>query len=110
MEYDTPFTSFSIPPLTLQPLVENSVKYGCDPECGPLYVTIRTRKKKNSVEIKISDNGPGFSTHAENDTHKKTHIALDNIKNRIKLICNGTLEIEAPESGGTVVTITIPLS
>ena len=108
VEYDTPFTSFSIPPLTLQPLVENSVKYGCDPESKPLHISIRTRKVKNTVKITIKDDGPGFSTHEKDSTDKRTHIALDNIRNRLKLICNGTLEIEAPESGGTVVIITIP--
>ena len=37
------------------------------------------------------------------------HIALDNIRERLKLICNGELAISSRDCGGTVVTIRIPL-
>lgn len=103
VEYDTPYTSFRIPPLTLQPIVENAVKHGIDPELEPLHILIRTRESENGSEIEVSDNGPGFT----GDENNEPHIALANIKERLELMCNGKLLIEANENGGTHVTIKI---
>ena len=57
IDYDTPHTFFRVPPLTLQPLVENAVKHGRDPNAGPLHISIRTRKTANGSEITVTDNG-----------------------------------------------------
>ncbi len=103
VEYDTPYTNFRIPPLTLQPIVENAVKHGIDPELEPLHITIRTRESENGSEIEVSDNGPGFT----GDENNEPHIALANIKERLEFMCNGKLLIESNESGGTSVTIKI---
>ena len=55
VEYDTPHQNFKIPPLTLQPIVENSVKHGLDPDSEPLHIFISTREtgggKKMSKKI-----------------------------------------------------------
>ncbi len=51
---------FRVPPLTLQPIVENAVKHGRNPYAGPLRIAIRTRKTPTGSEITVSDNGPGF--------------------------------------------------
>ena len=103
VEYDTPHTNFRIPPLTLQPIVENAVKHGIDPELEPLHIQIRTRETENGSEIEVSDNGPGFT----GDENNEPHIALANIKERLELMCKGTLSIEANENGGTRVTIKV---
>ena len=42
VDYDTPYENFRLPPLTLQPIVENTVKHGMDPEYAPLRIAIRT--------------------------------------------------------------------
>ena len=104
VEFDTPFTRFRLPPLTLQPLAENAVKHGMDPYAGPLHVSIRTRRTDSGVEITVSDNGPGFDP--SDDT--KPHPTLDNIRQRLSMMCGGTMEITPGDGGGTVVTVTIP--
>ena len=101
VEYDTPHTHFRIPPLTLQPIVENAVKHGIDPELEPLHILIRTKEIKNCSEIIVEDNGPGFTDNDE------PHIALANIKERLELMCHGSLTIKSKENGGTCVTIKI---
>ena len=60
VEYDISHTQFRVPPLTLQPIVENAVKHGMDPECAPLRITIRTRQTQFGNEIIVEDNGSGF--------------------------------------------------
>ena len=104
VDFDTPFTRFRIPPLTLQPIVENAVKHGLDPELSPLHITIKTRQTENGCEITVADTGPGFG---ENDNNEP-HIALANIKERLKMMCGGTLKIKSCQNGGTTVTVFIP--
>ena len=104
VDFDTPFTRFRIPPLTLQPIVENAVKHGLDPELSPLHITIKTRQTKNGNEITVADTGPGFGVNDNNEPH----IALANIKERLLMMCGATLEIDSSENG-TTVTIFVPI-
>lgn len=105
VEFDTPHTFFKLPPLTLQPVVENAVKHGISPHLGPLYLSVRTRATEDGSEITVEDTGPGFSPADDNEPH----VALANIRERLALMCGGTLEIATRETGGTVVTIRIPM-
>lgn len=104
VDYELPHTYFRLPPLTLQPIVENSVKHGLDPDSDPLYISIQTRKTDSGSEIIVSDNGPGF----EDIDDGRPHIALANIRQRLELMCGGKMEVLPREGGGTVVKLTIP--
>ena len=104
VDYDTPHTCFRVPPLTLQPIVENAVKHGRDPYAGPFHISVRTKKTELGSEIIVADNGRGFSD-ADNSG---PHIALKNIQQRLELMCGGKLVITPNNGGGTVVTITVP--
>ena len=104
VDYDTPHIWFRVPPLTLQPIVENAVKHGRDPYAGVFRVSIRTRKTASGSEIVVADNGRGFDPAGDSDGH----IALNNIKQRLELMCGGSLTIAPNDGGGTVVTVTIP--
>ena len=84
--------------------MENAVKHGISPDLDPLYLTIATEDTGEGVKITVEDTGPGFAL-SDDDA---PHIALDNIRERLKAMCGGTLEIEAREAGGTRVTIYIP--
>ena len=104
VESHVEYTAFHLPPLTLQPIVENAVKHGLDPERGPLSLSVTTRKTDDGSEIIVEDNGPGFDG-AENN---EPHVALNNISRRLASMCGGTLEIKAAEPSGTRVRIFIP--
>ena len=104
VDYDTPHTFFRVPPLTLQPIVENAVKHGRDPYAGPLHISIRTRKTDSGSEIVVADDGRGFELSDDSGLG----IALNNIQQRLEIMCGGTLRITPNEGGGTVVTVTIP--
>jgi LytS/YehU family sensor histidine kinase len=105
VRFDTPCTAFRIPPLTLQPIAENAVKHGLDPEKEALEISISTRKTDEWIEIMVKDNGPGFKPADEDNPQ----IALKNIRERLDLMCKGTLTIDSGEEGGTVVTIRLPV-
>jgi len=104
VDYDTPHTKFLVPPLTLQPLAENAVKHGMNPHTIPLRVCIRTWETGSGSEVIVEDNGPGFDFAIANDPH----TTLSNIRQRLKLMCGGTLDFTPREGGGTVVKVTIP--
>ena len=104
VDYDTPFTRFRLPPLTLQPLVENAVKHGMDPYAGPLHVYIRTQHTDAGSVITVEDTGPSFDF----SDGSKPHTALANIRQRLEMMCGGSLTITSGDGGGIVVTVTIP--
>ena len=104
LEFDTPNTFFRIPPLTLQPIVENAIKHGLDPDLDPLYISVITRDMERGVQITVEDTGPGFSPTDDDEPH----FALGNVSERLRTMCSGTLEIEVRDVGGTKVTIFVP--
>jgi len=104
VEYSTPETAFLLPPLTLQPIVENAVKHGIDPEFDSLYISIFTEKTASGIKISVEDSGPGFEPADDNEPH----VALANIRERIKMMCDGELYIKSRKTGGTAVTIMLP--
>ena len=104
VEYDTPFTHFRLPPLTLQPIVENAVKHGMDLDADPLHISIRTRDTDSGTEIIVEDTGSGFDPSDKN----KPHTTLENIRQRLEMMCGGSMTIQSREGGGTVVTLVIP--
>ena len=104
VNFDTPHTMFRVPPLTLQPIVENAVKHGLSTTKEPLHISVVTRKTDNAIEIIVEDNGAGYAPADDNEPH----IALSNIRRRLDMMCKGKLEITPREGGGTSVKVTIP--
>lgn len=104
VNFDTPYTLFRIPPLTLQPIVENAVKHGMKSKNKTVHISVITRKTDNAAEIIVEDDGPGFAPVDDNEPH----IALNNIRQRLDMMCNGKLIISDREGGGTSVKVIIP--
>lgn len=102
--FDTPYTRFRVPPLTLQPIVENAVKHGVDPELAPLHIDVSAGAVEGGSLITVADTGPGFAAADDN----APHIALANIQERLKMMCGGRLEIAPRAGGGTVVKVFVP--
>ena len=105
VNFDTPVTHFRIPPLTLQPIVENAVVHCMRTSNDPIHVSVTTRKTDKEIEILVEDDGPGFKSSDNNEPH----IALNNIRERLEMMCKGTLTISSRPEGGTSVKVTIPL-
>lgn len=102
--FDTPVTDFVLPALSLQPIVENSVKYGVSPEKEPLMVVIKTERQYKNVIITVSDNGGGFDIRKI----KPGYSAIEIIKERLAYTCNGRLDINSIPWHGTTVRIILP--
>ena len=107
IEYDIKCTDFSLPVLTVQPIVENAVKHGTSKKRGGGKVIISTDADADSYVIKVSDTGCGFDPSRPNDDGKR-HVGIENVRQRLSNMCSGTLEIESVIGEGTVATIRIP--
>lgn len=105
VDFDTSYTQFRIPPLTLQPIVENAVVHGMRNSNAPIHVSVTTKKTDTAIEIIVADDGPGFKSSDNNEPH----IALNNIRERLEMMCRGTLTISSRPEGGTSVKVTIPI-
>ena len=104
VEMDTPHTAFRLPPLTLQPIVENGIKHGMSPEPDRMYITVRTRRVEGGSVITVEDTGPGYAPV----DGVEPHIALENLRQRLAMTCGGSLLISSLPSGGTAVTVRVP--
>ena len=97
---------FHIPALTVQPIVENAIKHGLMklPRGG----TIRVLSYETDTDycISVVDDGVGFDTSVLID--ERAHVGLRNIRERLKVMVNGKLEIESSIGIGTRVLVTIP--
>ena len=108
IKYDIECTDFSLPPLTLQPIVENAVRHGVrETDDGKGTVTIATRELDDRYEITVSDNGNGFDPQQHPETDKP-HIGIENVRYRLKNMCGGTLAFDSVIGQGTVATISVP--
>lgn len=103
--YDLKVGDFLIPPLSVQPLVENAVKHGISMRKAGGTVTISTYEDENYIYIKVADDGIGFDPTTLND---KQRVGTENIRNRLSLHLNATLTITSQLNKGTESVIKIP--
>jgi sensor histidine kinase YesM len=103
--YDLKCGDFKIPPLTVQPLVENSVKHGISKKKGGGTLTIATRQDDKFIYIVVSDNGLGFDPKLLNE---KQRVGTQNIRHRLDLHLDATLTIDSKPNEGTISIIRIP--
>ncbi|WP_413375439.1 LytS/YhcK type 5TM receptor domain-containing protein [Alkalihalobacillus sp. 1P02AB] len=107
----------AIPPLTLQPIVENAVKHGFKDKEGHCHLTIAIKEQDTTVLLSVTDNGQGFDTKEMDWLGKKiapstsgTGIGLYNINKRLqmKFGSESALQIQSKINEGTTIYFTIP--
>ncbi len=97
---------FRLPALTVQPLVENAIKHGLMKLEQGGTIRVISQETATDYHICVEDDGVGFDTEKLLD--EKKHIGIRNIRDRLKVMVGGTLEIESTPGVGTKVLITIP--
>lgn len=97
---------FSLPALTVQPIVENAIKHGLMKleKGGSIHVV--SYETDTDYCISVEDDGVGFDKSKL--VEDKKHIGLRNIRDRLKVMVGGTLEIDSTQGVGTKVLIKIP--
>lgn len=92
-----------LPPMVLQTLVENAVRYGVERATGPCQVTISAERTANAVLVRIANQGK----LAEDS--ESTRVGLANAQRRLALQCGPAAGCTLEASPGWVTaTITLP--
>jgi two-component system LytT family sensor kinase len=97
--------TIKIPPLLIEPIVENAVIHGISPRPQGGTVDIEIKRNANKIAIQILDNGTGFETHPS-----KTGFGLQSIRERLQLIYKdrADFKMNTPSTGGTCVILELP--
>lgn len=115
IRYDNKFTyefikkiqtsSLYVPKLILQPIIENAIYHGIREKKSKSYINIIVEEKPDYLIIKIIDNGLGPKEKKENIPTKLGGIGMENVNNRIKLLCGEKYNLKMQrEKDETIVT------
>lgn len=95
-----------IPPLLLQPLVENAVQHGLMKHEGVKRLMLSVQSADDAIDIRIADNGIGFDPTAH--LKPQSGIGIPNVKNRIAYLPGATFKLNSEPGAGTHVHIRLP--
>ncbi len=98
---------FDVPYFTLQPLVENAVRHGIRKKLGTGHLWISFEIDDDHNTIIIEDDGVGFDPSIP-PSDGRSHIGVKNVRKRLEMLCNGSMEIESVIGQGTTITLRIP--
>ena len=96
--------SVYLPPMLIQPLVENAVKHGLEPKIEGGEIQVRAEVQGDKLRIWIADSGNGMHDHASYG------VGLENVRSRLQSLygTQGTLTLEEHKPTGLKATIEIP--
>jgi signal transduction histidine kinase len=104
-----------IPPLSIQPIVENAVRHGVTQKAAGGTVVLKVAQEQDKVIISVRDNGKGIKASERSSLlQDKRHaggVGLMNIHRRLLSLYGGSgLHIESVEDIGTLVSFEVPWS
>jgi sensor histidine kinase YesM len=96
-----------LPPMLLQPVVENAIKHGLEPKIGGGEVSVTAQRDGNRLLLTVTDNGLGIRpTRAPGSTG----LGLSNLRARLSTLHGTGASLTIEDRGpGTRVTIDLPL-
>lgn len=94
-----------LPPLLVQPLVENAIKHGLEPKIDGGRLCISARTSADRILIEVSDTGMGLVGE-----DKSASVGLTNVRDRLKALYGdrASLTLENAPSGGVLATLDLP--
>ena len=109
-EIDPDAARARLPSLLLQPLVENSIKYGVTPKEEGADIVIEARKVGDRIVITVADTGPGSDSQYTERAAESTGVGLANIRDRLAQAYgpDHRFETQTNINGGFSVIIEIP--
>ena len=102
--YDIDVQEFEVPVLSIQPFVENAIKYSKVNEKEDGRIEISTYQDDSYIYIEIDDNGVGFDPREI----KEGSYGIKNVKERYAILLGASVEVNSHLGAGTNVKITIP--
>jgi two-component system sensor histidine kinase AlgZ len=100
-----------LPPLLLQPLVENAIRHGVEPSARGGKLQVRTERRGDLVEVRITNTLPTETDSANAAAKRGNGIALANVRARLSLLHDLQAHLTARTlKGHFVVRISLPLA
>jgi len=96
-----------VPPLVLQPLVENSIRHGAD-DHSKVRIEVSAARENGSLRLQVRDHGPGLPGSMRSAIGGG--IGLSNTAERLERLYGGThrLDLRNADDGGLIVTLQVP--
>ncbi|HEY1092111.1 MAG TPA: histidine kinase [Burkholderiaceae bacterium] len=96
-----------VPPLLLQPLVENAIKHGLEPALQGGELRISARREGTQLLLEVADSGVGLGQNGSTGTQFGLHQIRERLATRYGAAAS--LSLSANPTGGAIATITLPL-
>jgi sensor histidine kinase YesM len=94
-----------VPPMTLQPLVENAIKHGLSTKLAGGRITVRSRRADGNLLLEVADDGTGFPARYREGT------GLSNLRERLDAMYGGAAQLTiARGAGGAQVRVVLPVT
>ncbi len=107
VEYRIEADNILLPPLILQPLVENAFVHGLrEKEDGGTVVVYASKTKRGTVRVGVRDDGVGM--RAKSKEPERPGVGIENINRRLARLYRAQLVFSIPEGGGCDVYMEIP--
>ena len=111
MHFDLPneLATLPVPPLLLQPLVENSIKHGLEPKVSGGRIDVSARRERAQLVLEVRDTGAGLSSTRGDGTQ----FGLVQVRERLATLYGTKASFELANAGGaeggTLATLRLPL-
>ena len=114
---DIPVDQIKVPPLFLQPYIENAIWHGITKKEGHKLIKLKITREDNIVSFSIFDNGIGINTTKENEhmSHKRKFFGARATEDRIRILYQGrdvkvkTRDISKGDKTGTEVIVSFEI-
>ena len=105
-----------VPPMLLQPLVENAIKHGLEPKVGHGSIEVVARALPGGIEIRVSDSGLGLPPDEDGDRPElsarpaNTSYGLQHVRDRLRVLYGhrASLNLERRDPTGVSAVVFIP--
>lgn len=116
LELPAELQTLNLPPMLLQPLVENAIKHGLEPKIDGGHLTVTARLDGKHVCLQVSDTGLGLdyagsTSNPADSLHGSSGVGNQNLRERLQALfgSQASFELRAGPEGGALAEIRLPL-
>jgi sensor histidine kinase YesM len=88
LELPDELAEFAVPPMLLQPLVENAIKHGIEPKIGSSSLTVTAVREEGTVVVTVADTGRGLQI--DNDLDVREGYGVEHVRDRLRAFYGAT--------------------